>query len=328
MSDKVEAAPIEVARKPGFGARLKASFKRFWWLYLGIFIAVVLVVVLPVIYVGYPNIAQRDVNKSTLTINSMEITEPAPDSFHIKVDQTIGSKSKFHPQLDAFNATVGTAGSDKPFFTLEVPPVKAVDGAKSIIDQIVMPDLASFTDYSVQVMKSETIDIEIKGKTGLREGSLPKTTVDYHKVITMKGLNALKGFEVRHFELASKQPDGSNMLGEVFIPNPSVLTLTLGDVTLDLSVDGTKIGTSTLPNLVIRPGENLVKMRSKVELAAVFPLVSGDKAKYKNAVIPVTIVGKSAVYKGKELPYFTAALSSNTLHVELDLGPLLGIGGK
>ncbi|KLJ05890.1 hypothetical protein EMPG_10672 [Blastomyces silverae] len=325
MSDKVEAAPIEVAAKPSFGARVKASFKRFWWLYLGIFIAVVLVVLLPVIYVGYPNIAQSDVNKSTLTINSMEITEPTPDSFHIKVDQTIGSKSKFHPQLDAFNATIATAGSDKPFFSLEVPALRAVDGANAVIDQIVMPDLESFTAYSIQVMKSESVDLEIKGKTGLKEGSLPKTTVDYNKVITMKGLNSLKGFEVRDFELASKQPDGSNMIGEVFIPNPSVLTLTLGDVTLDLSVDGTKIGISKLPALVIRPGDNLVKMRSTVELAKIFPFVNGDDAKYKNGVIPVTIVGKSAVYDGKELPYFTAALSSNTLQIELDLAPLLGL---
>ncbi|KAL2371386.1 hypothetical protein RJZ57_004166 [Blastomyces gilchristii] len=328
MSDKVEAGPNDMAPKPSFGARVKASFKRFWWLYLGIFIAVVLVIILPVIYVGYPNIAQREVNRSTLTINSMEITDPTPDSFRIKVDQTIGSKSKFHPQLDAFNATIATAGSGKPFITLEVPPVKASDGANAVIDQIVMPDLESFTDYSIQVMKSETVDLEITGRTGLKEGSLPKTTVDYHKVITMKGLNALKGFEVKHFELASKQPDGSNMIGEVFIPNPSVLTPTLGDVTLELSVDGTKIGTAKLPGLVIRPGDNLVQMRSTVELTKIFPFVNGDDAKYKNGVIPVTIVGKSAVYDGKELPYFTAALSSNTLHIELDLAPLLGLGGK
>ncbi|EDN08231.1 predicted protein [Histoplasma mississippiense (nom. inval.)] len=323
MSDKVEAGPVEVAPKPSFSARLKANFKRFWWLYLGIFIAVVLVVVLPVIYVGYPHIAQRDVNRSTLTIDSMEITDPSPESFSIKIEQTIGSKSNFHPQLDAFNATVTIAGSKSPFVTLEVPPVKAVDGAKSTINQRVTPNMDAFTDYAILVMKSEKLDLEIDGKTGLREGSLPKTTVDYNKVITMKG------FEVKNFSLASNQTDGSNMLGEVFIPNPSVLTLTLGDVTLDLSVDGQKIGTAKLPALVIRPGDTNAKMRSTIDLAKVFPFISGKDAKYKKGVIPLTIVGKSAVYGGKELPYFSAALASNTLEIELDLRPLLGSrGGK
>ncbi|PGH34992.1 hypothetical protein GX50_02126 [[Emmonsia] crescens] len=326
MSDKIEAAPIEVAPKRTLGSRLKAHYKKFWWLHLGIFIAVFLVIILPVIFVGYPNIAQSDVNKSTLTINSMEITDPAPDSFSIKVDQTIGSKSKYHPVLDAFNATVAVAGTDKPFFTLQVPSVQAVDGAKSMIDQRVMlADVQAFTDYSILVMKSETVDIEINGRTGLKEGALPKTHVNYNKVITMKGLNALKGFEVTDFEIVSKEADGSNMLGEVFIPNPSVLTLTLGDVSLDLSVDGTAVGTSKLPGLVIRPGDNRVKMRSVVDIGKIFPLVNGDGAKYKNGIIPVTIVGKSAVYEGKELPYFTSALASNTLMIDLDLGPLLGL---
>ncbi|PGH07226.1 hypothetical protein AJ79_06330 [Helicocarpus griseus UAMH5409] len=325
MSDKVEEGPVPAAAKPSFGTRAKAHFKKWWWLHLGIFIAVVLVVVLPVIYVGYPNIAQSDVNKSTLTINSMEITNPAPESFDIKVDQTIGSKSKYHPILDAFNATVALAGTDKPFFTLEVPSIKAVDGANAVIDQrVVLKDLQPFIDYSIKVMKSETLDIEIKGETGLKEGALPKTTVDYNKVVTMKGLNALKGFDVTEFSLVSNQDDDTNMVGNVFIPNPSVLTLTLGDVTLDLSIDGTPIGTSKLNGLVVKPGDNNVEMRSNIEIAKVFPFVSGKDAKYKDFVVPITIVGKSAIHEGKELPYFTAALASNELKIDLNLGPLLG----
>ncbi|OJD15190.1 hypothetical protein AJ78_04553 [Emergomyces pasteurianus Ep9510] len=330
MSDKVEAAPVEEAPKRTFGSRMKTNLKKFWWLYLGIFIAVVLVVVLPIIYVAYPNMAQRDVNKSTLTIDSMEITDPAPDAFRIRVVQTIGSKSKYHPNLDAFNATVALAGANTTLFALQAPAVKAVDGAKSTIDQRISLDghVGAFTDYSIRVMKSETVQLEINGRTGLREGSLPKTTVDYNKLITMKGLNSLKGFKVTDFKLVSDQDDGSNMLGEVLIPNPSVMTLTLGDVSLELSVDGTVIGTSILPALTVRPGDNLVKMRSTVDIAKVFPLVTGDQAKYKKGVIPVTIVGKSSVYNGKELPYFTAALKSNTLKIDLDLGPMLGLGEK
>ena len=38
---------LERGRKPGFGARLKAHYKKFWWLHLLIFIACTLIIVLP-----------------------------------------------------------------------------------------------------------------------------------------------------------------------------------------------------------------------------------------------------------------------------------------
>lgn len=39
-------------------------------------------------------------------------------------------------------------------------------------------------------------------------------------------MNALKGFNVTEFQiLLSQQPDGSNMNGTVYIPNPTVMTL-------------------------------------------------------------------------------------------------------
>lgn len=40
------------------------------------------------------------------------------------------------------------------------------------------------------------------------------------------GLNQLKGFNVTEFRiLLQPDPDGANMVGRVFVPNPSVKTL-------------------------------------------------------------------------------------------------------
>ncbi|OAX77055.1 hypothetical protein ACJ72_08650 [Emergomyces africanus] len=209
------------------------------------------------------------------------------------------------------------------------PTHQAVNGAVNTIshDVSLVGAQGGFAEYSRHVLKSETVQLQVDGRTGLKLGGLPKTTVNYHKVISMKGLNSLKGFKLVDFKLASKQDDGSNLLGEVLIPNPSVISLVMGNVTLELSIDGTVIGTSTLPNLTIRPGENHAPMRSTVDLVKVLPFVNGQNAKYKNGVIPLTIVGKSAVYNGKDLPYYSAALAANVLHIDMDLGPLLGLGG-
>lgn len=177
---------------------------------------------------GYPNIAQRDVNRSTLEITEMEITDPAPDSFHIRLTQVIGSKSSHHPNLDAFEAKISLPEKE-PFMSLQVPPVKAEDGAIAKIDQDAsLPDGDAFAEYALAVMKQEEVKMIVKGKTGLKLGSLPKTTVTYDKTVTMKALNGLKGFNVTEFELVTPaRADGTNMIGNVLIPNPSVMSLTM-----------------------------------------------------------------------------------------------------
>ncbi|KAL1956326.1 hypothetical protein VTO42DRAFT_7409 [Malbranchea cinnamomea] len=329
MSDVQEVKPQneeyanEAPSKRGFMAGFRAHCKRFWWIYLIAFIIVVLVVVLPVIYVAYPRIAQRDVDDSTLTITELEITDPRPDSLHLRVTQRIGTDSKYHPTLDAFEATLTLNGSDTPFATLNVPKIKAEDGAISKIDQeLDLSDLDSFTEYAKAVMHNETVEFNVYGKTKLKEGGLPKTTVTYDKQVTMKGLNSLKGFNVSEFSVSLSSGDGPNLSGKVYIPNPSVMTLTMGNLTLDLTIDGQPVGTAFLTDVVIRPNDNFIDMESYVNQSIVLGLISD---KYKNGIVPVQITGNSSVYNGEYISYFSDALASNTLTVELNL--LDGLGG-
>jgi hypothetical protein len=132
--------------------------------------------------------AQQDVNRSTLTIKSLEIRDPAPNSFHIQLTQVIGTKSMFHPILDAFNATVSMVGSSVPFAYLQTPRVHAVDGEQGTIDQrVVLPSVDAFTAFSMAVMLKDKVDISVLGKTGLKLGSLQKVTVNYNHTTTLTG---------------------------------------------------------------------------------------------------------------------------------------------
>jgi hypothetical protein len=106
------------------------------------------------------------------------------------------------------------------------------------------------------------------------------------------------------------------MLGTVLVPNPTVFTLHLGNVTYDVSVDGQSIGTSMLNDLVLRPGDNHVPMRTKTDQLAVLTLI-GDK--YKNGVLPLSITGKSVMYNGQTIPYFEAAVKAGTQHLDLNV---------
>ena len=133
------------------------------------------------------------------------------------------------------------------------------------------------------------------------------------------------------------EPDGSNANGTVYIPNPSVQTIQMvsytspplavnlplpntsqGTVTMDLSVAGTPIGTSTIENLILHPGNNTYPMKSTTNQTLVLNML--QMPQYKSGILPLDILGNSSVFNGQHLPYFESALKSNPLRVDLNVG--------
>ncbi|KGO70306.1 Protein of unknown function DUF3712 [Penicillium italicum] len=309
--------------KKSFGVRLAAHFKKWWWVHLIIFIACFLIILLPVIYVAYPKIAQHDVSDSTLDITEMILSNPTPESFHLKQRQVLGSDSSYHPKIDAFDSEVSLAGAP-PFAHVTVPAVKSKDGAVIHVEQKVdLTNASAFGDYTTAVMLNEEVSLNIYGRPGLKQGGLPKTTVTYNKTVVMKGLNKLEGFTVAKFFIMFPPVNGFGMNGTVIIPNPSVLTIPLkkqGNVSLNLELDGKSVGTTYLNNLTLKPGSNTVPMIGKVDQAAIITLLTSKSNPYKDGILPFDIAGNAtSTYDGKELPYFSKALSANKLSIKLDV---------
>lgn len=98
------------------------------------------------------------------------------------------------------------------------------------------------------------------------------------------------------------------------------MTLDLGNVTMSLAIDGKSIGYALLPDLVLKPGNNTVPMQAHVQPLVVYGLV---QAKYQNAIVPLDIVGNSSVRDGVSLKYYEEAIKSNTVQVQLNVGPAL-----
>ncbi|KAL9002360.1 MAG: hypothetical protein Q9180_009980, partial [Flavoplaca navasiana] len=123
-------------RKRSFGAKLKAHFKRFWWLHLILFIASILVIVLCIVYVAFPRIAQNGINDSTLEIESLTLSNPNPNSFHLQQTAKLTNHNRYHPRLDAFNASLSVGGAEnKPYAYIELPAVHATETTFTNIDQ-------------------------------------------------------------------------------------------------------------------------------------------------------------------------------------------------
>ncbi|OGM45567.1 hypothetical protein ABOM_006463 [Aspergillus bombycis] len=312
------------ATKPSFKSRVAAHFKKWWWAHLIAFVVVVLVVTLPVVYVGYPNIAQDNINDSKLEVKSMAISEPTPDSFHVDQQQVIWTDSMYHPTIYSFNASVGLLGA-APFGIATIPQLKSRDGVEVHVDQrLDLTDASAFGDFAIAVMQNEYVDLNVYGRPDLKQGGLPKITVTYNHTAHMKGLNKLEGFSLSGVHLlTTPASDGTNTQGQVLIPNPSVMTINLGNVTLDLSVNGTAIGKSYIQDLLLKPGDNKFAMTAEVDKLTLVGLMT----KYPGTIVPVDITGSetnSSVYDGKALSYFSRALASNKLRVDLNITEVVG----
>lgn len=286
---------------------------------------IVVIVVVPIIYVAIPKKAQKDLNKSTLEVTSQEVTSPTADGIHLKLVSVAKSSSSFHPTIDGFQASLSLENKD-PFIVIDIPETKAEAETNIVVEQsLKFASMDRFVEYNKVVMGTESFSVFLKGKTKIRQSGLQAISVDYNKKVTMKGLNKLSGLTITNLTILSGrenlQSDGTNMLGLALIPNPSVMTLSLGNVTMNLSVDNTPIGTTLLPDLILRPGNHSYPMRSRVDQLAVIQLIT---AKYKNAVLPIDILGNSSVIgDGVHLTYFEQAIQGNKIRVDLDVGPAL-----
>ena len=117
------------------------------------------------------------------------LSNPTPDSFHLKQTAVLGNKTPYHPRLDAFNASLSLAGPViKPYAYVNIPAIFASDPATTVIDQDVkITDNVQFANYTATVLSSESLSLSINGRTKLHEMSFPDTMVNYDKVVTMKG---------------------------------------------------------------------------------------------------------------------------------------------
>ncbi|EDU50567.1 conserved hypothetical protein [Pyrenophora tritici-repentis Pt-1C-BFP] len=298
--------------QPGAKGRMKNHCRKFWWCDCLVLAIIILIIILPIIYVAIPKKAQSEINASTLEVTS----------------EGYQSDSSYHPEIDAFRAGLSLEGQE-PFLYLNVPKAKSEKETRITIDQDVkLASLAAFSNYTKTVLGSESFDLRLDGKTNIHLSGLPTMDVNYNKIITMKGLNRLAGLNITDVRILSGAneilPDGSNLVGNVSIPNPSVMTLDLGNVTMNLGVDGKSIGYTLIQNLLLKPGDNKFPIQSHVDQLTILGLIT---SKYKNAILPLEIVGNSSVKNGQHLTYYEDAIKSNTVKLNLDVGPALaGIG--
>lgn len=138
---------------------------------------------------AFPRISQDGIDDSTLEMQSLTVSDPTPESFHLEQTAIVGNDNHYHPRLDAFNVSLSLDGpDDKPYAYIELPAIHATTKATSYVNQTVkITDPDAFMNYNSVTLNNEEVKVAVRGRTPLHEMSFPTTTVDYNKVVTLKG---------------------------------------------------------------------------------------------------------------------------------------------
>ncbi|KGO67595.1 Protein of unknown function DUF3712 [Penicillium italicum] len=304
---------LRASAKPTLWGRFKAHMKRFWWAYLIAFCISVLVIILPLIYVGVPNFANSYINKYDYDYNGLEITNPRPTALHIKQKRPIKSGVSGSGHLNAFNATCRLKDTDEIFTIFPVPRIAFGKGAVLDIDQdmdLSCVDCLSRLTSGFSSNKSSSILIE--GSPDMKYGALPTAHLNIHKTVKVDGfnftsfLNTKGALNITSLEIMEPPVDGYNFNVTISMRNPTPFIIELGHVTFNLTLGDSDLGWIDFPYLFLGKSiRSSVVLGSLNKLTLVKEAISGGD---DFGHVTIGVHGNSCSFKGVDIPYFTAAI--------------------
>ena len=156
-----------------------------------LFVGGFIIILLILLFVGFPKIAQSQLNSAKFELLSQRVWNPTPEQVYLHMETLTTSHSQYHPRLDAFNTSLfleSTEPNIVPFGYVQSPATQVLSQTHIIIEQaMTIANMEQFIAYNKLVFMSETYRVGVRGKTLLHEGSYPATKVNFDKIVTSKG---------------------------------------------------------------------------------------------------------------------------------------------
>ncbi|KUM63940.1 hypothetical protein ACN42_g3155 [Penicillium freii] len=321
-ADEVLPAPARLT----LWSRFKAHMKRFWWAYLIAFCISVLVIILPLFYVGIPNLANDYINKYEYDTDGLEITNPRPTAFHIKQKKTLKTGGGFSGSgnMNVFNATCRLKDTNEIFTVFPVPEIAFGNGSTLEIDEdLNLSCVNCLSRLTSAAASNKSSSVLIEGSPDLKYGALPTAHLSIRKIMHVGSynvtdfMNAEGAFNVTKLELLDPPVDGYNFNATISVRNPSPFIVELGHVTFNLTLGGSDLGWVDLPYLFLGKSiSSTVVLGSVDKEMLIHEAISGDD---DIGTVTIGVHGRSCSFKGVDIPYLTAAVRAMSASARVDL---------
>ncbi|KAI0203847.1 hypothetical protein F4808DRAFT_390227 [Astrocystis sublimbata] len=323
MSLDIKSNSVKNGEEPVPAPATKGHFKRFWWAYLLAFLVVATVVVVPsVLLVAVPKIAQDKLNDAKLKIDGIAVTNTKPDSFLMKINSTIEADSSVSAVVAAFTGTMYLADVDPPLAITQIEfPETTSSSAQSvnISQEVQISDSGAFAAFNKALLSKDSVEVQVKGDTHIRVSGISKQyPVTFDKKFTLKGLNNFDGLLISNTSI-NPLAKTDNFKATAHIPNPTVLTLDIGNATFTNYFNGEVVGQTHINNLVLYPGNNTFPTTSDIKQLPILKALTTKPYCELDGKLPFQLQGKNVTNNGEVIPYFRDALAANNQSITVDI---------
>jgi hypothetical protein len=211
-----------------------------------------------------------------------------------------------------------------PGYTIKgYTPITVKDNIATITNET---ELVAFLN---NVFGGKTATLSAKGSTTAHLGAI-KAHVELDKTIEIAALNNLAGFGLSDTKLVlPAEADGTNIIGNLSLPNWSALTLGLGNVTLNAHAgQNLIIGKVSMLDVMATPGNNSIPFRGEIYLDVIvnnlIQVILANTNALKSGAIAIGASGNSTIVNGQHIPYLESVLNSKYLVAQIPILDLLG----
>ncbi|KAJ5376276.1 hypothetical protein N7509_013162 [Penicillium cosmopolitanum] len=327
--EKVESSGgLSLHRTPTRTEKLRRHWKRFWLIYC-VGNVIFLAILLPVFFlVAIPAIAQLVVNKSDIVLVNAVVNDPQPNSTMLTLETKVDLKIALAARIEAVTLHLFQReyGVDEAYADIHLPG-QTIKGNHTLgIDDVYTPLLnqKAWREFVRQVVFQESVSLALDGWTNAYLGVL-KSHVHLDKNVVTPGLNQFDGFSISDATLLlPAEDDGTNLIGNVTLPNPTVISLEVGTLVLDVKTANVTIGNVTIDDVILKPGDNVFPMKGILDIRTIFKnlgdVLKAQASALKNGSLAIDSIAKSVEWKGTPVDYYADILKTLTLSTEIPLG--------
>ncbi|KAH8893825.1 hypothetical protein GQ53DRAFT_745281 [Thozetella sp. PMI_491] len=292
---------------------------KWWWAYLAAFVAIVILVVCLIIFVAIPKIAQSKLDEATLTIDGIVVTNTKSDSLTMAINSTIHTDGSVKANIDGFLGDMYLEDllPHTPFAQISFPATTS-DALQvvNVSQPLPITNMEAFTNFNTWLLHNTTLRVTVSGSTNIRVNGIAKSyPVTFLKTIEMPGLQSFNGTTVSETSISLQADDnGDNFHGFASIPNRSLVTFEIGNVSFNTFLEGEAVGPTYLDNVVLVPGAvNNFTMHANVTQPPVLAALGKKPYCENGGVLPFQLNGFQVLNHGQNLTYYGDALfTANT----------------
>ncbi|KAH8699234.1 hypothetical protein BGW36DRAFT_426906 [Talaromyces proteolyticus] len=304
----------------------KRHWRRFWCCYV-VAGVVGLAIFLPLFFIyAFPAIAQLMVNNADLPIYSVMIMSPRPDNVIVSLQAGLTVPAGISVNLESITLSLFNRNVTpfQPYVAVNVPGqhLKGRSHVDISNQTVTILNKSQFVAFLREVVYSKCFTLSAKGSTTAHIGAL-KVPLTLNKDVQLNGLDALSGFSIQEAKLVRRESDGTNFRGVAVIPNYSIVSFALGNVTLNLKAADFVLGQGVIENVVLKPGNNTVDIKGSLSIATVLDNLISIAAAEKSAILKgnleLSASGNATIYEGVHITYYESVLNSLVMTADVPI---------